>query len=150
MHVPHHKQERDYSCLPACVKMVLAYHGLEKNEAELRILLKTRPGGTSPVQVIWRLPELGFDASVELGSESALHNYLHSNVPCIVHVWTPPLPYWDSEAIHALVVTAIDDRNVLVNDPVLADGSKEVPLDAFLEAWAATDHFMIIITKSGE
>ena len=27
MNVPHFRQELDYSCLPACVRMVLAYYG---------------------------------------------------------------------------------------------------------------------------
>lgn len=72
MHVPHFEQELDYSCLPACVRMVLAFYGYECIEGELRALLKTRPGGTSPVQVMWRLPELGFEAYVQSGSQPIL------------------------------------------------------------------------------
>ena len=59
MHVSHHKQELPYSCLPACVRMVLAFYGLQRSESELRALLKTRPGGTSPAHVMLRLPDLG-------------------------------------------------------------------------------------------
>lgn len=62
MRVPHLEQELDYSCLAACVRMVLAFYGCERTEAELRALLKTRPGGTSPRSGDGRLPELGFDA----------------------------------------------------------------------------------------
>ena len=30
--VPHRPQERDNSCLPACVRMILAFYGEEKSE----------------------------------------------------------------------------------------------------------------------
>ena len=36
MNVPHFQQELDYSCLPACVRMVLAYYGDQRPEPELR------------------------------------------------------------------------------------------------------------------
>ena len=52
--VPHRQQELDYSCVPACVRMLLAFHGKECSEQELRILFKTRIGGTSTANVmIW-------------------------------------------------------------------------------------------------
>ena len=44
--VPHYKQEHHYSCIPACVRMVLAYHGHTCSEDELRQLMGTGPHGT--------------------------------------------------------------------------------------------------------
>ena len=58
MRVPHFEQELSYSCLPACIRMVAAFYGVEQSEAALRALLKTRPAGTSPVQAMLRLPEI--------------------------------------------------------------------------------------------
>jgi hypothetical protein len=43
--VPHYEQEFGYSCLPACVRMVLAFHGQFHSEADLRQLLKTTTQG---------------------------------------------------------------------------------------------------------
>lgn len=143
--VPHFKQELDYSCLPACVRMVLAFYGQEYEEARLHALLKTRPGGTSPVQVMLRLPEMGFDAYVRSGSLSLLRELLNVEIPCVVHLWTPPLPYWSVEAIHAVVVVAIAEDRVLVHDPVQETGPTEIPIDTFVEAWAATDYLTIVI-----
>ena len=57
MNVPHIQQEREYSCLPACVRMVLAFYGEHYSEGELRRLLKTRVTGTSPASVMLNLPE---------------------------------------------------------------------------------------------
>lgn len=148
MHVPHHEQELDYSCLAACVRMVLAFHGSERTEAELRGLLKTRSGGTSPANVMFRLPDLGFDAHVQTGSQAILRENLAAGYPCIVHVWTAPLPHWDEEVIHALVVVDLTEDIALVHDPALATGPTAIPLDAFLRAWAATDYLILVIRPS--
>ena len=36
--VPHFQQELEYSCVAACARMVLAYYGDVRSEAELRLL----------------------------------------------------------------------------------------------------------------
>ena len=41
LNVPHFHQEFDYSCVAACVRMVLAHYGDIRTEAELRLLLDT-------------------------------------------------------------------------------------------------------------
>ena len=145
MNVPHFEQELDYSCLAACTRMVLAFFSAERTEAELRALFKTRPGGTSPVNLVLRLPALGFTADVQTGSQSYLRQQVEAGYPCIVHVWTSPLPHWDAEAIHALAVTEIGEEHVYVHDPALPTGPTGIPLSAFLRAWAAVDYLMIVI-----
>ena len=49
--IPHYEQELNNSCLPACARMVLAYFGIEKSEQSIRILLKTKPAGTNPINL---------------------------------------------------------------------------------------------------
>jgi len=44
LNVPHFRQEFEYSCVPACVRRVLAHYGDNRSEAELRLLLDTQPG----------------------------------------------------------------------------------------------------------
>ena len=128
----------------------LARTGCERTEAELRALLKTRPGGTSPAQITWRLPELGFDAYVQSGSQPILREILAAGQPCIVHVWTQPLPYWEEEVIHALVVVELSEEGASVHDPALPTGPTAIPLDAFLRAWAATDYLTVVIRPAEE
>lgn len=70
MNVPHFQQELDYSCLPACVRMVLAYYDDQRLESELRRLMKTRVTGTSPANVMLRLPDIGYEAVVVEASRS--------------------------------------------------------------------------------
>ena len=150
MNVPHFEQELNYSCLAACTRMVLAFFGAEHAETELRALLKTRSGGTSPVNLMLRLPTLGFIADVRTGSQSDLRQQVEAGRPCIVHVWTSPLPHWNIGAIHALVVTAISAENVQIYDPSLPTGPTTIPLSAFLRAWAAVDYLTIVIRPENQ
>lgn len=145
MNVPHFQQELDYSCLPACVRMVLAFYEEQRSELELRRLLKTRVTGTSPVAVMLRLPEIGFEAQVFEASRYLLRRYLEADEPCIAHVWTAALPYWSDSVVHAVVVTDMDSDAVWINDPVLASGPTRVAQTAFLAAWAATGHTLIVV-----
>jgi ABC-type bacteriocin/lantibiotic exporter with double-glycine peptidase domain len=46
LNVPHFQQEFEYSCVTACVRMVLGHYGDVRTEAELRQLLETQPTGT--------------------------------------------------------------------------------------------------------
>jgi ABC-type bacteriocin/lantibiotic exporter with double-glycine peptidase domain len=126
--------------------MVLAALGSHRSEGELRALLKTRPAGTSPGAVAIRLPEIGFDAAVVDGSESLLRQTLAADRPCIVHLWTAGLPHWDHAAVHAVVVTGMDDNAVSVNDPALGQPA-QIPLAAFLAAWAAMDYLLLVIMQ---
>ncbi len=147
MNVPHFQQEREYSCLAACVRMVLAFHGDYRSEDDLRRLLKTRVAGTSPANLMLNLPGIGFDVSVFDGFQTILRQHVSEGTPCIVHLWTEPLPYWQDAVVHAVVVTDITEDTVVLNDPVQATPAIPVPLDAFLQAWAATDHTLILITS---
>lgn len=41
--VPHFRQEHPHTCLPACVRMALAYWGKEYSEEELAQVFGTEP-----------------------------------------------------------------------------------------------------------
>ena len=146
MNVPHFQQEREYSCLAACVRMVLAFYGNYRSEDDLRRLLKTRVTGTSPANVMLNLPGIGFEALIFDGFQTILRQHISEGTPCIVHLWTDPLPHWQDAVVHAVVVTDIAADTVVLNDPVHAGPATPVPLDTFLQAWAATDHTLILIT----
>ena len=46
--VPHFKQELPYSCMAACVRMVLAHYRRDASEDEYRQLLGTSPYSAPP------------------------------------------------------------------------------------------------------
>jgi len=143
--IPHRQQERDYSCVPACVRMVLAFYGDQRAESELRALFKTKVGGTSIANVIIRLPELGYTAIVLTATFYELEQLIRAGQPCIVQVWTGHLGYWDEAWMHDLVVVGFDDDQVLLHDPAFADAPKAVARDEFMRAWQAADRLLIKI-----
>ena len=54
------KQETEYSCGPASLRMVLESHGLSKTEAELRELTNCSVLGTEPPDIVLAARVLGF------------------------------------------------------------------------------------------
>lgn len=146
--VPHRPQELDYSGCPAYVRMVLAFYGAEHAERDLRILLKTRMAGTGAVNVMLRLPELGFTATVARATSYELEQAVREGRPCIAQVFTEHLHCWDMNWMHDVVVVGFDENVVLVNDPAFLDAPKEVPREEFVSAWATADRLMIKIGRS--
>src|SRR5262245_9891969 len=80
LNVPHCRQELSYSCVAACVRMVLAHHGCQRTEAELRQLLGTTPGGT-PARNLLRVGTLGFRVALRSSSLSQLLAAVAANTP---------------------------------------------------------------------
>jgi len=65
LEIPHYHQEFESSCLAACARMILKYWGKNFSEKDLRKLLKTKPTGTSPIN-IYNISSLGFDVALSL------------------------------------------------------------------------------------
>lgn len=148
--LPHHPQEHDFSCLAACVRMVLAYHHIELTEADLRRLLKTRPGiGTHPVH-LRNLESLGVASTWPYPSTlDELKRSVEGGQPVIAFVWTGALrDVKDTEGIdylHTVVVVGFSETAVLVHDPRLANGPTEISLRVFENAWKYADHLIAVI-----
>lgn len=145
---PHHKQERIFSCLPACTKMVLEFLGKSLEEKALRDLLGSDRKGTSALNGLRlnaSLPEI----KVEVHQSSLVHlqGYLKSRqIPCIVGVEVGHLPYWNKkDGLHALVVHGFDDEAIFVNDPYFTHEHFAVPIQDFLMAWSETANILITI-----
>ena len=61
--IPHYRQNSPDTCLPACVRMVLAYRGRKHSEQELAKVLGTVRGfGTNPESAITGLESMGYHA----------------------------------------------------------------------------------------
>lgn len=148
--IPHYEQELNNSCLPACVRMVLAYFGIEKSEQSVRILLKTKPAGTNPINLT-NLKNWDINAILSSSNLDELQNYLLQEHPTIALLWTGILSYWDSnkylDYLHAVVVVGYDKENILVNDPAFSNYPKTIPTDEFLEAWSYSQQMLILIEK---
>jgi ABC-type bacteriocin/lantibiotic exporter with double-glycine peptidase domain len=140
LNVPHFKQELDHSCVAARVRMVLAHHGREQTEEELRQLLGTTPAGTRAGNVM-RVGQLGFEVSLRAGNLSELRAALEAGHPPLVFLQTGPLGYWTMDVFHVAVVVGIDASTVYLNDPFFDAHPQSAPLASFEQAWAATGQF---------
>lgn len=143
--VPHFEQELPNSCVPACVRMVLAFYGNHQSESDLRSLLGTGAGGTPP-RALFQLSSLGFRTQIRTGSLPQIQHLLGSGIPPIVFLSTGSLPYWATKCDHAAIVVGITDTEVLLSDPAFATAPQRVAHADFLQAWALNNHTYAAIT----
>ena len=88
--VPHFKQEQPYSCLAACVRMVLAHYGHLASEDDFRQRLGTSPYGTAARDIL-RVATLGFDVQLRFTNLGELSAALLAGTPPNVFVNTGSL-----------------------------------------------------------
>lgn len=142
--VPHFKQEFNYSCMAACARMVLAYHGRELAESELRELLGTQSHGTPP-RSITSIASLGLHVHLALSNLTQLRDALAAGLPPIVFLDTGSLGYWPTDCAHVAVEVGIDDSSVYLNDPFFDAAPQQSSLRGFLQAWARNAQFAAIL-----
>ena len=84
--------------------------------------------------------------TVDEGGLTAIQPYLDSGLPVIVAVNTAYLlSYWAEAVGHALVVIAIADESVYVNDPALTTAPQTIDINEFLVAWGEKDFLYAVI-----
>lgn len=143
--VPHLQQSNDGDCLPTCAYMVLAYLGKRTRLWRLRWLMRVKSFGT-PFFHIRNLQQLGITVELKTqGSLPLLHQNLLQNHPCIVSIQTENLPYWNRNALHAVVVVGIDHEAIYLNDPELPEAPVAVSHGDFELAWLAQDERFAIL-----
>ena len=144
--IPHFKQTAGNTCVPAFVRMVLAYLQHSIDEPTLVKLLDTKPFGTA-VRNIQRVSSLGFVVSFGSSALTSIRAALASGNPVIAFVMTGHLKYWQVNVAHAVVVVGIDDENVYLDDPWIDASPQVSPIDDFLAAWAEFDHLAATIIR---
>lgn len=143
--VPHCEQEFGYSCLAACVRMVLAFHGLVHGEDEVRALLGTGPGGTR-LRDLTALASWGVGVRLAPEDLEGLKAVLAAGSPPIVFLDTGPLGYWAVQCAHVAVVVGIDDATVSLNDPYFGAAPQTVAHAAFLRAWEVNACYCAVLS----
>lgn len=133
--VPHFQQEYPYTCLPACIRMVLAYRGKKHTERQIALVCQTLPPfGTQPEAVEEGLVQLGYHcrwfegATVEKLRELLLHDW-----PVIIFVYATDL-YHGGSGLHAVVLVEIVARKAVLLDPALKQTTK-IDLKTFEIIW---------------
>lgn len=141
---PFYKQETDYSCVPACLRIVLASLGVFKSEQELRELCDcTVLEGTSALKAIDAVRALGFKGTRKRNlTFDDLISELGRGLFPIAYVETllPPHAFAQS---HALVVIAIEGDEVKALDP--ERGEITFSKNEFLAEWNSARRLAILI-----
>ena len=140
LNVPHFQQELEYSCVAAGVRMVLAYYGDIRSEAELRLLLDTQPTGTRAGNLM-RLSGSAFEVYLRPSNLVELERVLADNQPSIVFLQTGNLEYWSMDIFHTAVVVGVDAITVALLDPYFETAPQTTSLQSFEKAWAQTGQF---------
>ena len=91
--VPHFRQEKAKTCVPAGVRMVLDYLGIKRTEDEVAQALGTTPLGTNVMNIELLPKELGLEVWTGDISLEGLKDFIDKGIPVIVVVETPSLPY---------------------------------------------------------
>ncbi len=146
LEVPHFQQTADGTCLEACVCMVLAYLQSPVLESKVSTLFESDEIGT-PTSRILRLETWGFKVTYGAASLQDIRDWLIQGSPPIAFAQTQFLDYWIESTPHAVVVVAIDDGYVYLNDPAFDTAPQTCALDSFLAAWIEMDEVAATITR---
>ncbi|MBC8228636.1 C39 family peptidase [bacterium] len=150
MQKPHYRQQKNYTCVPASVRMLLAFHGIDRNESYLARMLKTKFYGTNVYNIKYIEDEqIGLKVRIRFLSLDELKQILSQNQPCIVPLRTKYLSYFPYDCLHTLIVVGYDDTsNILVNDPNFDKEIISIKKSEFIEAWTENDGLVILIKKA--
>ena len=140
---PLQKQETEYSCGPACLRMVLESHGVSKTEAELRKLTGCTVLGTTPSNIVLAARVLGLRETREYNLNlEELSEQLGSGIYPIVCIGVR----FDSDLRpqpHCAVVTAVSETRVELLDPWRGECS--ISTEEFQEEWSYYDGLTILV-----
>ncbi|MCE7985930.1 MAG: hypothetical protein DYG89_32530 [Caldilinea sp. CFX5] len=145
--VPHFHQETAHTCLPACVRMVLAFLGDEQPEQKLALAFQTAPKwGTLPEHVETALTTWGYRVRWFEGATLERLEQLHANhFPVIAFLRAVDLPH-GTGGLHALVIVDMDEQSVTCLDPVL-DHDLTLAMADFLRIWSRLDNQGMVIWR---
>jgi len=136
---PFFSQTYPFSCVPACLRMVLAAYNFEISETELRSRCECDETGTSPSKAINAISELGFNChKANLILEELKEYVLDKLFPIVYLRFSEDVKY-----SHAVVVYKITKEKIFVLDPEI--GERELDLNLFTEIWSR--NLTIIVEK---
>jgi len=131
------QQEQDYSCVPACLRIVLRHLGADFSEMEIGEVSKTTELGTDHDEAAQGILSLGFNVlKLENAKFDNIKSCIRRSRPVVVIVSVKHLPYGGQSGTHAVVVNGFETNLVSFIDPARGE-EIEIDLDTFLRAWQA-------------
>lgn len=127
---PFFSQTFPFSCVPACIRMVLASLDCEKTEAEIRSFCECDETGTSPSKATDAAIKFGFDAYRANLAFEELEDLISQDVTPIVFTKVAE----DVNYSHAIVIYKISKGKIYAIDPEL--GERKFDVNQFNEMWS--------------
>ncbi|ODS40787.1 hypothetical protein BEH94_10915 [Candidatus Altiarchaeales archaeon WOR_SM1_SCG] len=121
---PHRKQEKRWTCLPACIRICLELLGKKLDEQKIAGLCKTTLFGTKPENAEKGVKELGFNCSRITLSLNNIFNFVSREIPVII--WIYPAYIENTKTLHSVIVNGYSPKGVVYFDPYL---KKEIEED---------------------
>lgn len=146
MRLRFYAQEQPHTCAVACLRIIAEYYGVSRTEAELLPLCGTTFDGTTPAGLAHAAQQLGLSATIAYDNLTVVQAALDRQQPVIVFLGLSAPPPSLEVAIHAVVVTAMDNENITFIDP--ADGLEHTYAHAsFLADWQRAFGISILIIR---
>jgi len=136
------RQEKHYSCLPACLKMIFEYYGIRETELALRVKCKSKVSGTHPLNAVECCRYYGLESYIDLINIEGLKNLLEIGIFPIVNIFKFEKDIW---YVHSVIVHKIEDKQIEIFDP--EEGIMNMPIDKFDQLWQFADRVVIVIKK---
>jgi len=135
-----------YYCAPACLAMVLEYHGIKLSTKEVARLCNTDVKGTTySDDMLNAAKKMGLTGSFAGGGANIdwLKSTTASGIPVIVYVDTKSYGMADG---HCMVVTGVKDGYVYVNDPWTGKQLR-YGTAAFNAIWTTRSYYGVVVKK---
>lgn len=146
--VPFFRQENWYTCGPACLRMLLAYFGIDISEEELEKACGTTELGTTPTQISTGASKSGMDAMATKNANlENLKRSLEEGSPIIVLI-DPSYIYGGIAGFgHFIVVVGIEGDKMIYHDPDpdISEGEfRRCEVEKFIKAWSVFKNWMVL------
>ena len=143
--LPFYPQETPDSCVPACLRMVLASFGQMLTEAELCRMCDCTIFGTDAFQAVEAVRKLGFLGSRKCNlSIAELDELLKDGFFPIVYVSLMPID--QTIGTHAMVVVLVADNDLItLLDPL--SGERKLERSVLYVAWRSTNGLTIVVSE---
>ena len=138
-------QESPETCALACLRMLLAHHGCNATESELRAICDVTEHGTHIEELCRVARQVGFAARIEEAIDIAdlEHHHARGLFP-IVYLNRQPI---DGElSTHSVVIVRVTPRFVVFLDPLR--GERRCSRKKFLQAWGMLNRLALICDAS--
>jgi len=138
------QQETEYTCLPACIRMVFSYLGKDISEKKIASACHTTNAGTKLKDAVQAARHFGYEVTqIQDGLLEDLFQSINNFKPVIVILGLEHLSYGDF-GTHSVVVTGFKEDHILIIEP-LTGKEKQINILDFLKAWQSRGKKGIII-----